>query len=126
MFSSLELRAPFLDYRIVEFGSSLPTHYRIIKGKKKKILKDLANLYLPKEIINRPKSGFSAPIGDWFRYDLNEFVMNTCSRENLKKVPNLDLLETHKMIDLHMAGKANKQSDIFKLLVYVLWMQKWS
>ena len=126
MFSSLELRAPFLDYRIVEFGSSLPTHYRIIKGKKKKILRDLANLYLPKEIINRPKSGFSAPIGDWFRYDLNEFVMNTCSRENLKKVPNLDLLETHKMIDLHMAGKANKQSEIFKLLVYVLWMQKWS
>lgn len=126
MFSSLELRAPFLDYRIVEFGLSLPQEFKLHRGRKKIILRELASQYLPSSIVEKRKSGFSLPIGEWFRSEMKEFVMDNLSFDNLKRIPNIDPKLATDLINLHMARKANKQSEIFKLLAYVLWMQHWT
>ena len=73
MFNSLEVRAPFLDRRVVEFAAALPTRFKIAGGRRKVILKTLAKRYLPAAIVDRKKHGFAVPIGslmrDLFRED---------------------------------------------------------
>jgi len=66
MAHGLELRVPFLDYRLVEFGASLKNKHRIRYGESKYILKESLRGKIPKEIIYRKKMGFPVPIDRWF------------------------------------------------------------
>ncbi len=62
---SLENRVPMLDKDVVEFAWSLPIAYKYQDGVSKRILKELLYRYVPKELLDRPKKGFSVPLGDW-------------------------------------------------------------
>jgi len=62
MFWSLEARSPMLDYRIVEFGLSLPLHYKMQGGQAKRILRDALAQRIPTGVANLPKRGFGAPL----------------------------------------------------------------
>ena len=66
MASSLETRAPFLDHRVVEFALGMPIELKIRNNKGKWALREILYKYVPKDMIERPKTGFSIPIGDWF------------------------------------------------------------
>lgn len=66
MHHALECRSPFLDYRVVEFASKLPSHYKIGPlGERKYLLRTLLKRYLPDSITERPKMGFTVPWSDW-------------------------------------------------------------
>ncbi|WP_432738555.1 asparagine synthase (glutamine-hydrolyzing) [Maridesulfovibrio sp. FT414] len=65
MHNSLETRSPLMDHKLFEFAATLPPEYKIRNGETKYLLKKLAAKYLPREIIYRPKTGFSVPVGDW-------------------------------------------------------------
>ncbi|WP_320171444.1 asparagine synthase (glutamine-hydrolyzing) [Maridesulfovibrio sp.] len=65
MHNSLETRSPLMDHRLFEFAATLPPELKIRNGETKYLLKKLAAKYLPREIIYRPKTGFSVPVGDW-------------------------------------------------------------
>src|SRR5262249_22145879 len=67
MFVSLEARAPLLDYRVVELAAGMPEDFKVRAGRGKRILTDLAYEYVPRELLERPKQGFGAPIADWLR-----------------------------------------------------------
>jgi len=67
---SIENRSPFLDYRVVQFGLSMPSKYKIKNGITKWALKEIAKKFIPREIIRRvDKRGFSAPVNRWFEWD---------------------------------------------------------
>ena len=70
---SLKTRAPFLDKRLVELATKIPHTMKVKKNYGKHILRKLAYKYIPKEFIDRPKSGFALPIGDWLRNDLKNW-----------------------------------------------------
>ncbi|MBI5118513.1 asparagine synthase (glutamine-hydrolyzing) [Candidatus Poribacteria bacterium] len=70
MAASIELRVPFLDHEMVEFGFSLPDDYKMRRGKGKYLLKRLMSKYLPDDIVYREKRGFPVPIAQWFREDI--------------------------------------------------------
>lgn len=76
MFSSLEVRSPLLDKDVIEFAWQLPIESKIFacKGKGKKHLYDLLCKYVPSEIIDRPKQGFTPPIASWLKADLKEWA----------------------------------------------------
>ncbi|MFN8238838.1 MAG: asparagine synthase (glutamine-hydrolyzing) [Chitinophagales bacterium] len=76
MRNSLEVRVPFLDYRIVEFAFSLPVSSKINGSIKKKIVQDAFRDMLPKELYNRPKKGFEVPLLQWFRTDLKDKILH--------------------------------------------------
>lgn len=76
---SLEARVPLLDHRIVEFAYSLPTKLKLQKGKKS-ILKEILYTHVPKELIDRPKKGFSVPLQHWFRKELKEVLFDKIER----------------------------------------------
>ena len=64
---SLENRVPMLDYDIIRFAFRLPIEYKYSNGVSKRILKDILYKYVPEEMLNRPKKGFSVPIKDWMQ-----------------------------------------------------------
>ncbi|NCD70554.1 asparagine synthase (glutamine-hydrolyzing) [Mucilaginibacter agri] len=124
MSASLEVRSPLLDYRIIEFARTLPVDFRYQKGNKKRILKDLTYKFIPKEMLDRPKTGFTMPFEEWFRDKLKPFVYDTITEENLKLIP-LDLNTKYILnsIDLHMQRKKNFYPTIWNLIVLITWLK---
>lgn len=76
MLASLEVRAPLLDYRIVEFAYRLPDHLRMNGTVKKYLLKKVARNYLPPDFPYEHKQGFSIPEAEWFKKDWRSLLQN--------------------------------------------------
>ena len=118
---SVEVRSPFLDYRIIEFARSLPMSYRYEKGRQKKILRDILKEYIPEEVFNQPKKGFAVPIGTWMREELKDEFVNTLNDDFLNKVPNLNVSKFKKIFEEHMKGDKDYTIYIWKLYVLSKW-----
>ena len=74
MFNSLETRAPFLDHDLAKLSWRLPIDMKINGLNGKLILKEILYKYVPKSMVERPKSGFGIPIGDWIKGPINGWV----------------------------------------------------
>lgn len=82
---SLETRCPILDVNVMEFALSLPHVFKYQKGVKKRILKELAYQYIPKTLLDRPKTGFGVPLDRWLRGPLRHMLLDYTQSEFLKK-----------------------------------------
>lgn len=124
MAHSLEVRAPFLDYRVVEFAASLPSHWKISQGEKKIILRKTFDRLLPKKVLNRAKQGFTVPLGVWFRSDLKALA-----EENLLRQPALTeylcLTEVRRIWEEHQKFKADHGTLLWSLLMLALWHREY-
>lgn len=80
---SLECRCPILDTAVMEYSYRLPHEYKYQNGVKKRILKDIAYDYIPKELLDRPKVGFGVPLDKWLRGPLKEQLQEVSSKEFL-------------------------------------------
>jgi len=76
MANSLEARAPLLDHRIIEFAYSLPLEYKLQHARGKRILREVLYRHVPKQLVDRPKMGFSIPISGWLRKELRPWAEN--------------------------------------------------
>lgn len=123
MSSSLEVRSPFLDYRVIEFARTLPVAFRYKDGVKKRILKDQLYRYIPRELLDRPKKGFTMPFEDWFRTDLKGYVYDKLSSAGLHTIPDLDVKYIMHNVDLHMKHKKNFYPVIWSLIVLINWLE---
>lgn len=121
---SLEARSPLMDYRIVDFARSLPTEFKFKGGNQKRILKDVLYEYVPKEIFDRPKAGFSIPFRLWFKNELKDFVLSELSPTSLDNIPLIKPSFVSKKINEHMTGKANNYPLIWRLLILKQWLNK--
>jgi asparagine synthase (glutamine-hydrolysing) len=121
---SVEVRSPFLDYRIVEFARNLPVSFRYMPGRKKRILRDILKEYIPEEVFNQPKRGFAVPIGQWIREELKEEFVSNLSDDFLNQVPNLNVSKFKKMFEDHLQGKADYSSYIWRVFVLSKWYQE--
>jgi asparagine synthase (glutamine-hydrolysing) len=125
MAHSLEGREPLLDHRIIEYVSRLPIEYKLKNGIRKRILKDIVHDYIPEEMMRRPKTGFSIPVLKWLNDDLSFYVDHYLSRDNLDQ---LDFINTNYALELVKLFKYNKlyYSDlIWRLLIFMMWWEKW-
>jgi asparagine synthase (glutamine-hydrolysing) len=120
---SLEARAPLMDYRIVEFGRSLPTDFKYQNGGAKRILKDILYEYAPKSLFDRPKAGFAMPLKHWFRNELKDYVLDTLTAKNLSAIPNLNVKIAEQYIQGHLSGTLEQQDMIWNLIVFVNWLK---
>lgn len=82
---SLEARCPILDKDVMEYSFRLSHHMKYDKGNKKRILKDIAYDYIPKELLDRPKVGFSVPLDKWLRGPLKEQLIEAGNKDYLRK-----------------------------------------
>jgi len=82
MSTSLEGREPLIDHRIIEYVARLPIEYKFKDGNKKRIYKDILYKYVPREMMERPKTGFMMPVDGWLRTDL-KYLLEDNINENL-------------------------------------------
>lgn len=122
---SVEVRSPFLDYRVVEYARNLPVNFRYNRKKKKKIIKDILQEYIPESVFNKPKKGFSIPLAYWIRTELKAEIESKLTSSFLKKIPNVNRQLFKKQFDLHMKGKNNYSFNIWRLYLLSCWMEKY-
>ncbi|MBW2710069.1 MAG: asparagine synthase (glutamine-hydrolyzing) [Deltaproteobacteria bacterium] len=125
MATSLEVRAPLLDHRVVEYTSRLPDSFKYKNGSGKYLLKKLLTRYLPSELFERPKMGFSAPIDQWFRVELKELLFDYLSPARLSSEGLFDHIFVDKMISEHLSGRADHKHRLWSLLMWEMWRDRW-
>lgn len=117
----LQVRSPFLDYRIVELARNLPVEFRFSDGIRKKILRDILEIYIPRDVFEQPKKGFSIPLADWLRTVLKNDIEKQLNDTVLNNIPNLDVKKFKKMMTLHFEKKHDYSAFIWRVYVLVLW-----
>jgi asparagine synthase (glutamine-hydrolysing) len=123
---SLEARVPILDYRIVELALSLDHNYKYNNGDMKWILKEIINKYLPKELIDRPKKGFSIPFEKWLREDLDYFTKNYFDETFIVKQNIFDYNIIKKIINNFKEN--NRSCDpklVWNIIIFQLWFEEY-
>lgn len=127
---SIESRCPILDVNVMEYSYRLPHSYKYANGVKKRILKDIAYDYIPKELLDRPKVGFGVPLDKWMRGPLKEQLMDMCSVEYLKKQGIFDaeyvnrfMHEYLKTGDKGPATGSNFSKTAWSFFAFQLWYQ---
>ncbi len=125
MACGLEVRAPLLDTRVVEFAAALPGTLKLHGLTTKYLFKKAARGWIPDEIIDRPKKGFGMPIGEWIRGPLNDLAHDLLSQPKLRREGLLDPLEVHRLLDEHERGFADHRKPLWTLLAFELWMERY-
>lgn len=123
---AVEVRSPFLDYRIIEFARTLPVSFRYGQGFKKKIIRDILKEYIPEEVFNQPKKGFAIPIGKWIREELKSDIQEHLNDDFLNSVPNLDVNKFKKQLEIHFSGKSDYAFNIWKLFLLAKWCKEFN
>jgi asparagine synthase (glutamine-hydrolysing) len=121
MATSLETRAPFLDGDLMELAFSMPGHLKIRNGERKWILKQAMKSVLPDSILNRKKEGFSIPMKNWLRRELQPLMRDLLSRDRIAARGLFDPAIVEKMMDDHVAGRDNHAHTLFPLMVFERW-----
>jgi asparagine synthase (glutamine-hydrolysing) len=122
---SLEGREPLLDYRIIEFVAQLPAKMKFRNGDRKWILKEIAHKFLPKEIMDRPKKGFSVPIADWFKDELKEYFLYYLNEERLNREGFFNSKEVVAQRDKYLSGYKENVERLWFLLIFEMWYERW-
>lgn len=125
MSASLEGREPLLDHNIIEFVSRLDPNFKIRNGTRKYILKEITHKYLPKEMMDRPKKGFGIPIFDWFKKDLSQYILYYLSEERLKDSGIFNVSYIINLRDQYLSGSDVNINQIWYLLMFEMWREKW-
>jgi asparagine synthase (glutamine-hydrolysing) len=120
---SLESRVPFLDHRIVEFAASLPIAFKIQGKQGKRILRNVLYRYVPKEIVERPKTGFGIPLGEWLRGPLREWAEELLSPEKIRKEGYLDPKPVRLTWEEHLTGVKNHDGPLWGVLMFQAWLE---
>ncbi len=118
---SLETRVPMLDRDVVEFAWTLPLAYRQENGVRKKILRDILYRYVPRELMERPKTGFSIPLHRWLRQPgLREWAESLLEPSLLERQGLLETTAVRKLWDDYIMKNAWKPQ-----IWYILMLQEW-
>jgi asparagine synthase (glutamine-hydrolysing) len=127
MANSLEVRVPFLDYRVVDFAFSLPEKYKINANTKKRIVQDAFRHLLPSELYNRPKHGFEVPLLKWFRNDLKNLILNDLLADDFVASQGVfDVQEIKKVKEkLFSNNPEDVHARIWALIVFQYWWKKY-
>ena len=122
MLNSLEVRVPFLDYRLVPLVLSLPEKYKIRFFKTKWILKRLGKKYVPIKIINRKKRGFTVPLSKWIRESdlIKNYVINR--KYYTHNLINYDIVK--KLLENHLKKVNNNSRVLWLVFIFNFWWNK--
>jgi asparagine synthase (glutamine-hydrolysing) len=119
----LEARAPLLDHRVLELVWSLPIEYLFDGREGKQVLRDLLIRHVPRELIDRPKRGFSVPIKEWLVGPLRDMVEELISEKTLREQGVFDSDAVREAWHQHLYGWANHSELLWAVLMFQVWWQ---
>jgi len=121
---SLEARSPFLDRRVLELAFSLPLRMRIRGRHKKYIVRRLLREYLPPELFERPKRGFTAPVAHWLRHELRDELRGRLSLDNVAKRGFFEPRRVQILVGEHLEATHDHAQLLWALLVLEWWVDR--
>jgi len=122
---SLEGREPLLDHRIIEFVAQLPDIFKINGSIQKYLLKRLTHKLIPKEMLDRPKTGFAIPLVDWFRDDLKSLLLDILDEKKLEKQKLFNVKYINKEKDSYLNGNDESFYFIWNMIIFQMWYKEW-
>lgn len=124
MLASLEARAPFLDHDLAEFVAGLPSHQKLSGLTTKAILRRAVRKRLPKEVLSRRKRGFNIPFSRWVLHGLGADLRERFSRERVEARGLLSPEGVQRLLEDHLASRADHRKPLFNLLALDLWCDR--
>jgi asparagine synthase (glutamine-hydrolysing) len=125
MAHSLEVRPPFLDHRIIEFASTLPSSLKVRGSEQKVVLRELMKPILSSLITRRPKVGFDIPSHEWFRGPLRGLLMETFDFAESEYSDLFRFDTIRNLTNLHMNRSISIGYHLWGLMIVFLWMRQW-
>jgi asparagine synthase (glutamine-hydrolysing) len=126
MAHAVEVRPPFLDHRIVEFASTLPSEFKIRGARQKYILKELMKSKLPALILERKKVGFDIPAHDWLRGALLSIMKETFAAAETEHSELFRFDVIRDWMQHHLDRRINIGYHLWGLMILFLWMKRWN
>lgn len=120
---SLEGREPLLDHRIIEFMGRVPKSLKYKNRQGKYLLRQILYKHIPKQLVDKPKSGFAIPLDRWLRGELRDMMEQYLNKSKLDdNIFNIDevLEQKQKFLNGHENGFV-----IWFIMMYQMWKEKW-
>jgi asparagine synthase (glutamine-hydrolysing) len=118
MAASLETRLPLLDPAVVEFAWRLPMAMKIRGGRGKWVLREVLHRRVPRELVERPKTGFDPPLGEWLRGPLRDWAEDLLDARRLEDQGFLDPVPVRRSWDEHLTGQRNNDYPLWAVLMF--------
>jgi asparagine synthase (glutamine-hydrolysing) len=117
----LEARVPLLDHRVVEFAMSLPGNLKRRDGRTKWLLREVLNNYLPRQLFDRPKMGFAAPVGSWLRGPLREWAEALLDQRRLAEDEFFNVPVIRQSWNAYLKGDQSLREPLWGVLMFQAW-----
>jgi asparagine synthase (glutamine-hydrolysing) len=123
---SLEAREPFLDHKLAALAVALPLEWKLRQGQNKYILRRLLDRHYPAGLFDRPKHGFSAPVGKWLRGPLRSVLEEELSSRRIRQFGLLDAEAVQRALTQFLAGSVGTSAaGMWFLLQLQRWAGRW-
>jgi asparagine synthase (glutamine-hydrolysing) len=123
MANSLEVRIPMLDHRVIELAWRMPLDLKLRDGKGKWLLREVLYRHVPRELIERPKKGFSIPLAAWLRGPLRDWAEALLDEHRLRREGFFYPAPVRQAWRLHLEGKQDFSARLWSLLMFQAWLE---
>jgi asparagine synthase (glutamine-hydrolysing) len=121
----LETRLPLLSQGAVSLARKIPVHMKVRNHQSKWILRQVLSRYVPRELFERPKMGFSVPIRDWIRGPLKEWTETLISRERIDSEGVFNAATVRNLLDDHQSGRRDNSNLLWTLIMFQSWLDEY-
>ena len=123
-YSDITIKEPLLDKDLINFMAKVPSHIKIKDGIKKYILKEIAHQHIPKELLDRPKSGFDIPFSHWLKGPLKELLYENINEKRLEEENLFDTNMILEIRDKFYNGNESYKYKLWTIFLFQLWYKK--
>ncbi|MDD4951838.1 MAG: asparagine synthase (glutamine-hydrolyzing) [Desulfovibrionaceae bacterium] len=120
----LETRTPYLDHRVVELAWRLPTAMSTAPGRGKRVLRRILYKYVPRELVDRPKMGFGAPLCEWLRGPLRGWALGLLDKKRIRAQGLIRPGPVIRELAEHLSGRRDNQHRLWNLLMLQAWLEE--